>query len=231
MGNMFIADSDQSVISKIVISSNVVSIYAGISGVTTVSGDGGPATSATLNTPTYIWGDSMGNMFVIKEDNNIRMISPTQLITVYMSSCTETNAFGDGGPATSGCVPSPKGLAQDTSGNMYIAQLYSKSIRQINKSTGLISTYSISGNMWTWNFWGETHHCNCMYFTDAYSAVAKIVFGNPNVVIRVVDSTNSLVRLSTGDGGPASLATLNPAGNSPYFYHCCSDNLFEYLQH
>jgi hypothetical protein len=214
LGNMFIADSDQSVISKTVLSSSLVSIFAGISGFTKYNnydGNGGPATSATFYRFNHIWGNSMGSMYVTSKDSNIRIINPSGIIFAYMLSCTETNAYGDGGPATSGCVTSPTGVAQDTLGNMYIAQLYSRTIRQIN-STGFINTYSTTDFINPWFFWSETHHCNCMYFSNAYNTFGKVVFGSPNVVVQVANTVFQDVGLASGDGGRATSAVLNPLG-------------------
>ena len=51
---------------------------------------------------------------------------------------------GDGGPATSAELNSPSGVAVDKSGNIFISDQFNSAIREINASTGVITT--IAGN-------------------------------------------------------------------------------------
>ena len=47
---------------------------------------------------------------------------------------------GDGGLATNATLSGPQGIALDTSGNIYVADVYNNVIRKITKSTGIITT-------------------------------------------------------------------------------------------
>ncbi len=60
IGNVYIADTGNQRIRKITISTGVISTVAGSSTSTGYSGDGGPATSATLNIPVGVAVDSIG---------------------------------------------------------------------------------------------------------------------------------------------------------------------------
>src|SRR5271155_2675582 len=61
-GNIFIADTDNSVIREVAASNGNITTVAG-NGKAGYSGDGGPATSAQLNDPYSVFVDSAGNIF------------------------------------------------------------------------------------------------------------------------------------------------------------------------
>ncbi len=114
------------------------------------SGDGGPATSAELNTPWGMTFDAAGNLYIADEGNNrIRKVTPgTGTITTVAGNgseglCTETTPqtyCGNGGPATSATITLPEAVVFDSAGNFYIAE--AGLIRKVAASTGTISTYA-----------------------------------------------------------------------------------------
>ena len=64
------------------------------------------------------------------------------LLAMYVT-CTGTGAYGftgDGSAATNAQLAYPTGVALDTLGNIYIAELLSYRIRKVTASTGIIST-------------------------------------------------------------------------------------------
>src|SRR4029077_19512146 len=67
-GNVFIADSNNNKIRKVT-PQGVISTFAG-TGVAAFSGEGGPATNATLNRPGDIAIDSAGNVFIADSNKN-----------------------------------------------------------------------------------------------------------------------------------------------------------------
>jgi len=85
-----------------------ISTVAG-DGNTGYSGDGGPATSATLYNPLGVAVDSAGNVYIADFYNNnnvIRKVAPNGIITTYAG----TGAYGDsgdGGPATKAALSEP----------------------------------------------------------------------------------------------------------------------------
>jgi hypothetical protein len=60
LGNVYIADTYNHRIRKVTISTGIITTIAG-TGTGSYSGDNGPATSATLNTPTGVALDSAGS--------------------------------------------------------------------------------------------------------------------------------------------------------------------------
>ena len=94
------------------------------------SGDGGPATSAKLNSPMHIAAHPTNpNIYYIADmgNNRIRMVSNGTITTVAGNG---TAGFGgDGGPATSAMLNRPWAVAMDASGNLFIADSYNHRIR------------------------------------------------------------------------------------------------------
>lgn len=73
-GNLYIADTGNNVIRKVDASTGKISTYAG-NGSAGYSGDGGPATSATLSGPWGVAVDSDGNVFIADTGNSaIRVV-------------------------------------------------------------------------------------------------------------------------------------------------------------
>src|ERR1035438_10077469 len=79
-GNLFVTDSYRHLILKISPDGKLI-VVAG-NGIQGLSGDGGNATDASLNTPEGVAVDSSGNLFIADTDNNcIRKVTPSGTIT------------------------------------------------------------------------------------------------------------------------------------------------------
>src|SRR5579883_1542087 len=86
-GNMYIADTSHNRIRK-VDTSGTISTFAG-TGVFGFSGDGGPATSAQLSSPSGVALDSAGNLFIADQSNGrIRKVDASGTITTVAGSGT-----------------------------------------------------------------------------------------------------------------------------------------------
>ena len=123
---------------------SIITTIAG-NGVAGGSGDDGPATQATLNTPASLAIDTAGNVFVADAFNHrIRKISPRGDITILVGT-GEAGADGDGGPAADARLRLPLGVAVDSAGTLYIADTYNHRIRKVT-SEGIISTIAGTGS-------------------------------------------------------------------------------------
>jgi len=141
-GNLFVADPSHNQIHKFT-PAGVVSVVAGL-GTSGFSGDGGPATSARLSSPTGIAVDAAGNLFIADSYNSrIRKVTPDGIIST-VAGTTSSGFSGDGGPATSARLNSPTGVAVDTSGNLFIADSNNNRIRKVTPD-GIISTVAGTG--------------------------------------------------------------------------------------
>ena len=140
-GNLYITDYGSSRIRKV--SNGVITTVAG-TGTDGSSGDNGPATSAQLREPYGAAVDSAGNLYIADAGNSrIRKVSNGVITTVAGNG---TRGFsGDNGPATSAQLSVPRGVAVDSAGNLYIADLGNYSIRKV--SNGVITTVAGNGTM------------------------------------------------------------------------------------
>jgi sugar lactone lactonase YvrE len=192
-GNIFIADRTFCRIREVSAQTGNISTVAG-SGLCWHSGDGGPATSATLNDPSGVAVDSAGNIFIADTWNClIREISAsTGVISTLAGALPDATGLlhcgysGDGGPATSAKLGFPNGLAVDGSGNILIADTTNCAIRKISASAGTISTVAGTG---TCGYSGDGALATGAQLSQPYG-VAVDRFGN----IFIADTGNCLVR-------------------------------------
>ncbi|MGG1550208.1 hypothetical protein [Paenibacillus ferrarius] len=139
-GVIYIADTQNHRIRKIAANGDI-STVAG-TGTGGFSGDGGDATSAMLNQPTDVMMDGSGNLYIADSNNQrIRKVSANgKISTVAGVSTGQAGYNGDGIAATSAELNYPYGVALDKDGNLLIADTFNSRVRQVNKSTGMIST-------------------------------------------------------------------------------------------
>jgi trimeric autotransporter adhesin len=121
-GNVYIADTGNERVRKVTPAGTITTIAgAGRFQHPGYSGDGGPATSALLNTPNGVAVDKKGNLYITDQRNNrVRKVNPKGTITTFAG--TGKGGFsGDGGPATRAKLSWPSGIAVDGQGNVYIS--------------------------------------------------------------------------------------------------------------
>jgi len=131
-------------------------IIAGTPGVRGFSGDGGPATSATLSGPTAVTVDDSGNLYIADSSNRrIRTVSADTGVITTVAGNGNYGYGGDDGPATSASFSYLNGVAVDGGGNLYIADSGycgrggcsgSNRIRKVSADTGVITTVAGNGN-------------------------------------------------------------------------------------
>ena len=138
---LILSDSLNNRVRKVDSSGNISTIAG--NGIAGYSGDGGPATQASVNFPIDLTYDSGGNLYISDFSNNVvRKVDTSGTISTFAGNGT-AGFCGDGGLATSACLDGPKGLATDNSGNLYIVDSVNRRVRQVN-SAGVIST--VAGN-------------------------------------------------------------------------------------
>jgi uncharacterized protein (TIGR03437 family) len=142
-GNLFIADLYNNRVRK-VSTSGVITTIAG-NGQAGFAGDGGPAASAQLDEPFGIAVDAAGNLFITDYGNDrVRRISASGTITTVAGNATP-GYTNDGGLATAAQLNYPKGIAIDSSGNLFIADFSNSVVRKISAS-GTITTVAGNGS-------------------------------------------------------------------------------------
>jgi len=237
-GNIFIADTEDSVVREVTASNSDISAFAG-NGFFGYSGDGGLPTNAELNDPGSIFVDSSGNFYIADTSNSVvRFVnngsSPITIAGTTIQPGDIGTVAGDGvaGYTKDGVAPTaselnfPGGVFVDASGNIFIADTANSAIREVVAATGLIQT--VAGTPGKSGYGGDG------------AAATSALLSNPNGVlvdssgnIYIADTDNSAIRKVTasngfiqtvagtpptacanpsggcGDGGPATSAYLN----------------------
>jgi uncharacterized protein YjdB len=214
-GQVYIAENGNNRIRK-VSTAGIITTVAG-TGLSGYTGDGGPATAAQLSDLGGLGCDATGNLYLTQRNNNrIRKISTTGIITTVAGS---NSGIGDNGvPATSVTISAPWGIAVDDTGNIYFTE--SSKIKKVTYS-GML--YTIAGN----GVSGAPADTGMATASALNGASGVCLDGKGNLFFAVNSVFNNIhkVNLSTGristvaginsagsfsgDGGPATAATLN----------------------
>lgn len=140
-GNLYVVDRGNNRIRKVDKTTGTISTYAG-NGTSAYSGDGGAASAASLSSPNMLAFDTSDNLYVSDRNNHrIRKITPAGIISTFAGGGTGIAGVA----ATAAYLPDPIGLVFDTVGNLYVADVLTYSVRKIDKTTGIISTFAGNG--------------------------------------------------------------------------------------
>jgi sugar lactone lactonase YvrE len=134
-GDLLVADLTDHRVRRVE-SNGVISTLAG-TGRPASSGDGGPAVQASLNSPSGVWADRQGNIYILERDGHrVRRIGPDGTIQTVAGN-GQAGYSGDGGPATEGSLRFPiLGITGDDSGNLYIADTGNNRVRVVASNSG-----------------------------------------------------------------------------------------------
>ncbi len=136
-GDLYVADSNNHAIRKIS-AAGIITTFAG-TGTSGYTGNGGLATSARLNTPEAVHLAPSGDVYIADTGNNvIRKVAVGSGIISTIAG-TVAGFAGDGGPATSAKLDSPRGLAVAPSGIYYVADKNNHRIRRIAGALAVVA--------------------------------------------------------------------------------------------
>jgi len=202
-GNLYIADTSNHRIRK-VNTSGVITTVAG-NGTEGFSGDGGPATSAALNTPIGVAVDMAGNLYIADAFNNrIRKVNTAGVITTVAGN--GVGGFsGDHAAATSASLSAPFGVAVDKAGNLYIADTSNQRVRKVGTS-GTIATVAGNGTEGFSGDGGPATRASLNFPTGVTLDRADNLF--------VTDQSNHRIRKVTTGGVITTVAGNGDAGFS-----------------
>lgn len=132
-GSLTIADSNNGRVRLVVLGGSMSTVAGGGS-----VGDGGPASSANLGSPTGVALTASGYYVADANNSRIRFVNAQGNISTIAG--TGAGGYtGDGGPATDAQIDNPFAVTVDRSGNVYFVDGSNNVIRRIN-SLGIITT-------------------------------------------------------------------------------------------
>jgi hypothetical protein len=187
-------------------------------------GDNGPATSSTLNYPSNLQLDATGNIYFSDDNDNAVRVINTQSTAITVAGVTIPSGFintvagtwtacasptaspacGDTGQATTATLKLPRGIALDASGDIFIADYGDYRIREVNASTGVISTVVGTGSSG---------------FTDNVAATSGVLAHAHGITLDssgnlyIADDTNQRIRVVNRQSSSITIAGVSiPAG-------------------
>ena len=225
-GNLFVSDPANNIVRE-VSPNGIITTVAG-TGVCRSSGDGGPATAASLCSPFGLATDAEGNLFMVDSGRRIRRIGPDGIITTVPGTAATGLCGGPG-------LCEPISVAVDLAGNLFVTnttvdQYEGDFVQVVLKISpgGVVTSAAGNGLSCNWNV--LTGNCD---FTlgDGQPATGATLHGAQGVAVDdagnlfIADTWNGRVRkvfpdgiinsvagvpgvTLPGDGGPAVAATL-----------------------
>ncbi len=197
-GDFYIADIGNQRIRLVTASNKNIATVVG-NNIASTSGDGGPATAASVNGPQSVALDGAGNIYISESGGNrVRKIDKNGIITTVAGIGGPGGYGGDGGLATAARLYDPRGIALDAAGNLYIADYLNSRIRRVT-TDGIITTIAGNGQF---SFFGDGGPATkaALQFP---SGVAVDKAGN----IYIADAGNNVIRLLQPNGGAPSINT------------------------
>ncbi len=197
----------------------IITTYAG-NGDKAYSGDGGPATSAALNQPYELAWDEQRNLYFVEIGNHVvRRVDAKSGIISTVAGTGKAGFSGDGGRATEAQMNQPHSLAFNPQGELLVCDILNHRIRKIDLRTGMISTWSGTGEKKTSPDGTAIKDASLL----GPRALAFDGQGNlwlalreGNAVLKLDAKSKQITRVAgtgkkgfTGNGGPALEATLS----------------------
>ena len=195
LGNVYIADLGNFRVRR-VDTNGIITTFAG-TGVNAFSGDGGPATQASVGFPTGLFVDGAGNVYITDISQDVvRRVDTNGIITTVAG--TGVGGFnGDGVLATQAQLNRPSAVVVDSNGNVLIADEGNYRVRRVG-TNGIITTIAGTGGN---RFRGDGGPALEAQLNPSGLAVdsAGNVFIAANERIRRVD-TSGVIATIAGDG-------------------------------
>ncbi len=215
-GNLFICDGRTHTIRRIDKDTQVITTVAG-TGEAGYTGDGGPATEATMDNIYSLTVDSNGDIYIVDRFNTAvrKVVAATGKIAT-VAGTGGPGYGGDGGPGPQAQMREPNDCWLDGKGGLLIADIQDQRVRRLDLNTGIIDTFAGDGE--------KRRTGDGKLATEASlmgpRAVCMDSKGNTYIAeregngVRKVDANGVISTFAgtgepgyTGDGGPALTAT------------------------
>ncbi|WP_437187949.1 hypothetical protein SH668x_001364 [Planctomicrobium sp. SH668] len=139
-GALYVCEIGNHLIRRIDLSTGETQVVAG-TGKKGYTGDGGPASEATMFEPYEVRFDSKGNMLVVEMKNAVVRRVDMKSNIIFTVAGTGTPGFsGDGGSALMAQFNQPHSLVCDANDNIYICDIMNQRVRRVDAATGIVTT-------------------------------------------------------------------------------------------
>jgi sugar lactone lactonase YvrE len=184
--NLYLADTRSHRIRRIDATTGLITTIAG-NGTQGFSGDNGPATGASIDSPTGLALDAANNLYLADTHNHrIRRIDAITGLITTIAGTGSLGYSGDSAQAATAALALPHGLTVDAAGNLYLADTANNRIRRIDATTGLITTVAGNG---TQGFSGD----NGLATAAALDTPRDATF-SPGSLLTLADTGNQRIR-------------------------------------
>ncbi len=212
-GNLFFVDAGNAAVRKITPDGIITTVWRSSS-------------SATVKFPAHVATDSSGVLYVSDQLSHVVWRRATDGTVEVVAGIGVSGFGGDGVPATDSTLFAPAGIAVDSSGKLYIAELGAHRVRVVG-TDGVIQTVAGTGSP---GFSGDggpagsamlntpegvaVDPAGNVFIADTYNNRIRQV--SPSGIITTVAGSGPMIgfgtALSNGDDGPAVAAQLNNPG-------------------
>lgn len=196
---LYIADTGNHRIRRVDLTTRVITTVAG-NGTALSFGDGGPATSASIKSPSGVFVDTDGTIYIADTGGHrIRKVDTSGIIST-IAGLGVGGYTGDGGDAQGARLQDPADVAVDGTGTVYIADAGNHVVRAI-ATDGTISTVAGNG-------------------TEGYAGIGgaptQAQLGTPSGVLvdaagnlYISDRTNHALLVISTDNTPPTIDVVN----------------------
>ncbi len=193
--SLYVADNVRHTISRVIVATGAVEVFAGLSG--TAGEDDGNGTAARFDEPKGLAFDSTGNLYVAEANGcRIRKITTSGDVSTVAGGYLVPG--GDDGVGVAARFTIPTGLAYDaSSGRLIVADSLNSRIRFIDTSTFGVS--NLAGPL---SIRGSTDGSGHLARFNAPGGLARDAAGN----LYVADRENHVIRKITSAGVVSTLA-------------------------
>ena len=185
-------------------------------------GEGGPAIQAQIGAPAGLVVAPDGTLYFSDSLQCVRQVTPDGTLTTIVGNQGNAPNLGDGGFANQATISSPRGMALDKQGNLYVNDDVDQRIRRID-THGIITTvvgtgtagFSPDGTLAKNAALATPFHPTIgpdgsLYFEDTFNGLVRKVdaTGALKTVAGTPNHTGTTCAAYAGDGYPATSATL-----------------------